>query len=46
MFMQAIEYYPHTIRTFAMGLVMGGYFLGQLAFLGHFVGVGDEDSAF
>lgn len=46
MFLQCIEFYPHTIRTFALSLCLCFYFLGQMAFNLHFSLINDEQSSF
>ena len=34
-FLSAIEFYPHTIRTLAMGVIFSFYLLGKLLFSMH-----------
>jgi len=45
-FLQTIEFYPHTIRTLGLSLCLCCYYLGQLVFNLHFYFIEDVKSSF
>jgi len=45
MFLQCVEFYPHTIRTLGLSICFGCYYFGQLVFNLHFYYVDDDSSS-